>query len=189
MAKIKVSAKEEINETVLEQPYVNELKTTEGNIQSEFEQQKNDSLNVEDAFREFETKKSGYVADDQVIPEVNKIVNGVPTFEQKMKVKMFAGFIFFLLVGVNVFILNKIKGTKVPSDKMQLTEDELETFSKYLESPEVIAMIDKLPAWLIGTMHFEMVMIQKHKDLADEYRPIVPAKMEEIKMELGKTPE
>lgn len=98
------------------------------------------------------------------------------TLEQKIKIKMFVGFCCFLLTGLNVFIFNKIRSTKVPYEKMILNSAEIESLTPYMESTEVLNFIDKLPTWLIGVLHVEYMYFQKHAEFVEEYKIIKPKK-------------
>ncbi len=88
---------------------------------------------------------------------------------KQLKLKMLVGLVCTVLVGVNNKLLNIIKGSNVPFKEMELDETEKESLIPYLDSPEILAFLDKIPAWLMGVIHFEYMMFQKHGDLSDEY--------------------
>lgn len=96
----------------------------------------------------------------------------VPTMEQQIKIKMFVGLMCYLLAGLNMILLNIIRKTKVPFDKMTLTDDERDSILPYLNSVEILQFIDKLPTWLIGVVHVETMFFMKHNTYVDEYKII-----------------
>ena len=93
----------------------------------------------------------------------------------KIKLKMFVGFMCFLLAGLNTFLLNKMRKTNVPFEKMQLTDEEVESVMPYMESPEVMEFINKIPTWLMAVVHLEYMFLAKHNDFKDAYQ-IIKAK-------------
>lgn len=100
-----------------------------------------------------------------------------PTMAQAVKIRMFAGFFFYVLSGLETFLLNKIKRTAVPFDKMILDDDEQDSMLPYLQSPEIVDFIDKLPTWLIAVCHYQFMMFEKHSEYANEFKlPPAPPK-------------
>jgi len=178
MAKKKESSKVENPDGTLEQAQVFE---TENHVQ----QNTGDSL--EDDFMKFEKNKSEFIPDneeqipDGTISPEDAVVNNLAT---QMKIKMFVGFCCLLLAGFNNFVLNKIKKTNVPFDDMKLTDAEQESIMPYMDAPEVIAFIDKIPVGLIAVIHIEYMFIQKHNAVSSDYKiqpEIKVVKDEEIK--------
>ncbi len=92
--------------------------------------------------------------------------------ERKIKVRIFTGFVCFLLSGFSTFILNLVRGSKVPIDKMLLTDNEKLEIEVYMNSDEVLQFIDKLPTSVIGFVHISYMMFQKHSSLVSEYKII-----------------
>lgn len=131
---------------------------------------------IDSAFKDFEKTVSTFTpnGDDNSTEagEQTTADNAAKEIERGIKVKMFTGFICFLLSGFNVFILNMIKKTKVPMDKMLLSESERVSIEPYMNSNEIIQFIDKMPTWLIGIIHIEYMFIQKHSAVSDEYKVI-----------------
>jgi len=170
----------------------NELLNTE--ILENVEQQKGDTDDLNEAFNEFEKTTSGFTpeqeAEETTTEETTtgeaKTEPVELTFEQKTKLKMFVGFACFVLSGLNMFLLNKVRKSNVPFKKMILEEHERDSIMPYMESPEIIAFIDKLPTWLIAVAHIEYIYIQKHSEFSDEYKII---EVEEVKTEKEKTTE
>lgn len=126
-------------------------------------------------FREFEKTTSEFVpdSDDVVTPVSGEPQKDIkPTMEQTIKIKMVLGFACMLLSGLNTFLLNKIKKTKVPFDKMILSDEEQATLEPYLNSADVLNMIDKIPTWLLGILHIEYLFYTKHSIHSDEFKII-----------------
>ena len=177
----KKSSKEELDNGTLGQPEVNEQIPTD-------DHQQNTGESLEDDFMKFEKNKSEFIPEQEENPEgepspEDAVVNNLAT---QMKIKMFVGFCCLLLAGFNNFVLNKIKKTNVPFDDMKLTDAEQESIMPYMDAPEVIAFIDKIPVGLIAVIHIEYMFIQKHNAVSSDYKiqpEIKVVKDEEVKAE------
>lgn len=143
------------------------------------------SEDLENKFSGFNNTVSDFTPDTPDIPQIDGGDNPsnsqtpqtphIPTAEEQMKIKMFLGFCSFLLVGFNTWLLNYLRKTKVPTDKMQLSETELASFEPYFSGEEVLKILNKIPGWMIGIAHFEYMMFTKHRQFVDEYK-ITPKK-------------
>lgn len=95
-----------------------------------------------------------------------------PTIEQQIKIRIFLGLCCYLISGLNTFLLNKIRKSQVPIDKMQFTEGEKESLLPYFNSPEILNFMDKIPASLMAVIHIEYIMFMKHSLHVDEYKKV-----------------
>ncbi len=149
---------------------------------------------LEDQFREFESTDSTFDPENGLPPEQVDEAPPIPgnpaqvepqlTAEQKIKIKMFLGFVCFLLSAGNTFIFNLIFKSEVPLKEMLLDDEEKAQVEPYLNSPQILAFIDRLPGWIIGVAHIEYMMYEKFADVKDLYpkKPnmkIVKEKLEE----------
>ncbi len=134
----------------------NDFTTTE----SEFVPEENETQNSTDNKSTTSTSKN---------PTVTNVLY-VPNIEEQWKIKMLVGLASFILVGLNVFLFNKIRGSDIKAEQMQLSEAEQKQFHIYLHSPKVIEMINKIPTGIIGFIHFEYTLFQKHGTLGREVK-------------------
>lgn len=115
-----------------------------------------------------ENEESAAIENEEV-KEDKKEERRAFTENDKTKLRMFLGFACFFLSGINAFILNKIKGTEVPSKELDLDDDERETLLPYLEDPKVMAFLDKINGFYLGVIQLEYMMIKKHSAVAKDY--------------------
>lgn len=135
------------------------------------------SPELESRFNSFEKTVSEFPPESEFIAEGEQrdsapLVNEQqgPTIEEQAKVKMFLGLCSYFLVGFNTFLLNFLRKSNVPFDKLKLTEDEIAEFEPYVSGPEILKILSKVPAWLIGVVHFEYMMFTKHSMYVEEYK-------------------
>lgn len=149
----------------------------------------NDSQNdsLEDRFEQFSKQTAEFTPEQPnegtVIP--NEQVGGEVSESQEnavtrgIKIKMFVGFACFVLSGFGTWLLNMLKGTKVPLEKMYFTKEEKESLEPYMDDPKVLAFIDKLPTWLIAVGHVGILLNSKHEEFAKDYKIVKPKKEKE----------
>lgn len=129
---------------------------------------------LEAGYQEFLNTDSKFNPDDtgtQIPGEEKKPGEVAPpiSVEQQMKLRMFLGFMCFLLSAANTFIFNMLFKADVPVKEMLLDEDEQRQIEPYLNSPQILAFIDKLPGWVIAVAHVEYMMYDKFMDVKDQY--------------------
>lgn len=163
----------------------NEISATDLKVDSKPSAEEKENLDA--AFANAEKTISTFVpeaedianSENKTIVDVNATNNEQPSnvltlqsmsAAQLFKIKMFLGFVCFLLSVLNRFILNYLKKTNVPLSKMLLDDEEKEVLEVYLDSPEILAIIDKIPGWAIGAAHVEYMFISKHSLVADSYK-------------------
>ena len=139
------------------------------------------SPELEDRFKNFDSTSAEFEPEEnentfsegekrENAPHVNE--PRIPTAEEQLKIKMFLGFCSFLLVGFNTFLLNFLRKSSVPFDKMILTDDELLQFTPYVSGEQMLNFLNKIPAWLIGIAHFEYLMFSKHSLHVQDYKKV-----------------
>ena len=165
---------------------------TEEPIKEQMEEpaQNNSSTPIENSFDKFikttsefspeEESEGTVIQNEEVKGEVKKELS----FEEKAKVRIFLGFFLYVIEGVATMILNMVCNSKVPTDKMRLTDDEKLSIIPYLENEEFIKFLNKLPTWLIGSVHVGSMFMFKHNAIYKEYK--LPPKRK-IKKEEGAT--
>lgn len=120
---------------------------------------------LESAFSEFEKGTSTFTVPKEDSGTTKSISpTGTPesnALADQLKIKMFLGFACFMLAGFNMFIFNMLSKHKVEMSDMRLDEAEKEEVAIYLNSPEILELINKLPVWIIGVAHVEMMFYSK----------------------------
>lgn len=137
----------------------------------------------EDDLKLFEKTNSEFTPEP--VEEVNKKTENNPEaikVENKIKARMFLGFFCFLMAGFFTYLFNMIKGVKVPVKKMILEDEEVDSLMPYMESPEVMEWVDKLPTWAVASVHIGYMFYEKHSDLEEDY-PVIKKNMKENKSE------
>ena len=125
---------------------------------------------LEDDFKMFEETVSKFKPENKKEPE--KIIDGEniiadnfiqPDAVTEFKIKMFLGFALFLLTGFNTFIFNKFLRKDISISEMELNEREKDAVSKYLNSPEIIRWLQKIPSYIWAILHIEFMYYQKYQ--------------------------
>jgi len=153
--------------TVLEVPKV-EIKDQKPEI----------SEDLEKRFKDFDNSDSEFKPEQQESTPLNMVTGNPskpqeprqPTAEELIKIQMFLGLCSYVLAGFNHFILNYLRKSKVPYDKLLLTDDEILQFVPYVSTEQIIVMLSKIPGWLIGFVHYEYMAFKKHSLYVDEYK-------------------
>lgn len=150
------------NASTTEEPVKQIIKDPIKNEQPEI----NPASSLEEDFKNFEKSTSEYKAMGEENSTTNikgKAVNTLITTEQKVKIKLFLGFACFLLSGFNTFLFNMVFKDKVALDEMLLSDTEKEELQEYLNTPEVIAFIEKIPPYVIAIAHIEYMFYLKYR--------------------------
>lgn len=129
---------------------------------------------LESAFSDFEKGTSEFIIENEnkvqnseskgtEIPpdKINESFNPNVELANNLKIKMFLGFFCFMISGANLFLFNLLSKTKVETADMKLNEEEKVELAIYLNNPEVLELINKLPVWVWGVVHIEMLMYTK----------------------------
>lgn len=82
--------------------------------------------------------------------------------QQAFKNKIIVGFALMLLSGLNKFILDKVKGVTVPFEDMKFSDPEINSILPYINSPQIMEWINKIPDSILMLIHIEYMMLSKH---------------------------
>lgn len=88
----------------------------------------------------------------------------------KMKIQFVTGFILYLFSGINTFILNMVSGTEVPMEELEFNEAEKKAVSVYVDTPQIMELLNKMPPWLMAIMHMEWIVIRKFRAVKGKYK-------------------
>lgn len=162
---------------------LNEAETGESFEPQNIEPSEPDSL--EERFKKFSEQSAEFKPEQPTEgTPINPEQVGEPLVEEsaiarQIKIKMFVGFSCFVLAGFGTWLLNMIKGTKVPVDKMYFTPAEKESLMPYMDDPRILEFIDKLPTWVIAAGHIGFMINSKHELYAKEFKVIKKSKTKE----------
>ncbi len=157
-----------VDATDVEQPNIETTQPQSGGIDSDF-------LDMQNAASDFSPEN----CNDQ--PDMNS-TDGGKTFQMtasdKVKMRMFLGLFCFILVGLNVFILNKVFKTDVPFEKLKLEDSEVDSLLPYLENEEIVQMINSINPLILGVIQFEYMIFMKFNLVKDNYKIVKSKEVE-----------
>lgn len=121
---------------------------------------------LEDAFAEFESESTEFSPPEsgEDTPNDGTELKDLKHEQSNLfKIQMFMNFASFLLVGFNTVVLNVIFKKDISTEEMAMNQRDKDAISPYLNSPEVIQMLSKIPSWVWGIVHVEWIFISKYR--------------------------
>ncbi len=137
------------------------------------------SGDVEKEFADMEKQNSEMSADEGELPPTEGEPRTI-TPADKMKIRIFLGFFLYIVGAANIFLLNYIKGYKVPMSGIAFDDADKDSLMPYLENEEVLKIIDTIPPYVWAFCHIEFMIIQKYNAICVNF-PIPETPKEEKK--------